>query len=141
MRWACFSLLVLALLGLFCYEIARRERSWDGAPEEEERGLLTEGKGDEWLDPLPWLWRRGIAEEAAGPGFQRMRRGRRRLLRGEGSASGRRVRRRGRGLQLLGAGALRPFEEPANFTTAGLRIAPPYGALSRCVYVCVRWYA
>ena len=42
-----------------------------------------------------------------------------------------------RDLQLLEAGALRPFERPTNFTTAGLRRAPPYATLSNCFFTYV----
>ena len=166
MRWACFALLVLALLGGFAYEYARRERSWDGAieAEEEERGL-AEGAGDGWLDPWPRLWRHGT-EGAAGPGFQRRWLRRRRRLRtmtmeqGTHSADEAKAvdpvagsRRRAiainataattssskpwRDLQLLDAAALRPFQAPVNFTTAGLRRAPPYTGLSNCFYTYV----
>lgn len=172
MRWACFALLVLALLGGFAYEYARRERSWDGAPEaeeEEERGL-AEGAGNGWLDPWPWLWRHGT-EEAAGPGFQRRRLRRRRRLqllrtmtmeqgthsddeaKAVGPVAGSRRRaiainataatsattssKPWRELQLLDAAALRPFQAPVNFTTAGLRRAPPYAGLSDCFYTYV----
>lgn len=169
MRWACFALLVIGLLGLFAYQYAGRERSWDEAPE--ERGL-AEGPGHGWLDPWSWLWPRGAdGMVAGGPGFhqkhwwwwrQRRReqgqgRRRRRLRSAVGvdwdweeewdeqeeheampAGRGSDNTRPWRELQLLEAGALRPFEQLANFTTVGLRRAPPYGPLSECYFKCVR---
>ncbi len=142
MKWACFALLVAGLLVLFVYEFGRREPSWDGAPDaaDERGGLEEEG----WFGE-PWLWRRGT-DAAGGSGFQRRgrERRRRRLLRGEDGNDGEdreekrlaaaAARRR---LQLLAAGALKPFDLPPNFTTAGLRVAPPYGVLSNCFFMYV----
>lgn len=140
MRLACFGLLVIALLGLFGYEFARRERSWDGAPEEEaeeERGLdLAHGAGDNgWLDPWPWLWCSGT--EATESGFTRRPLQLQGRLRGITTATMVEKRHCWRKLQLLEAAGLRPFQQPADFTTAGLRRAPPYLALSNCFFMCV----
>lgn len=160
MRWACFALLVLALPGGFAYQYARHERSWDGAPDDEGERGLAEGAGDGLLDPWPWLWHSGT-EEAAGLGFQRRQRRRQLRERRSGIVLEEGTHHDGpkpaaaaavvvpprastkpwRGLQLLETGALRPFEQPTNFTTAGLRRAPPYAVLSNCFFVYVRGQA
>lgn len=145
-----FTVLLLLLLLLLGYQHHRSAASWDEAPNEEGevRGLrVVEETLGQWLSSWflnaisgagrdkAWMDEDEEEEEAAyddetlkphwhlrgDPG-------------GKGAATAPRLDRdRKRRLQLLEGGALRPLDR-ANFTPAGLRIAPPYLGYTNCVF-------
>jgi hypothetical protein len=137
---AQFTVLALLLLLLLGYQHQRYAASWDQAPDEEDdvRGLRV-------VQETVWQWVSswfvgafaGRASDKAWMGEdediaeESIKQKPHWYLRGDpggksGEVSGRR-------LQLLEGAALIPLDR-ANFTTAGLRIAPPYLGFSNCFF-------
>jgi len=139
---AQFAVLLLLLLLLLGYQHHRYAASWDEAPEEEGelRGLRV-------VQETVWQWVSSwfvgaFAARARGKAWMKddedddeddLKQKPHWHLREDPDRKAGATVPQSRRLQLLGGAALRPLNR-ANFTTTGLRIAPPYLSFTNCVY-------
>lgn len=140
---AQFTVLLLLLLLLFGYQHQRCAASWDEAPEEE-----GEVRGLRVVQETVWQWvsswvvgafaarardKAWMDEDKDDEERHDIKQKPHWHLRGDPGRKAGATVPRSRRLQLLEGGALRPLDR-ANFTTTGLRIAPPYLGFTNCVY-------